>query len=317
MGGVGAGRGGGVSNARPLGSSTAHLGRVRATAFAKLTLSLTVHGGRPDGFHDIEALTVPIGQPHDTLEAVAVPYPPGVSLDVVTGDHSVPSGHQNLALLGAEALMLHAGRAGHGVQLSLRKRIPPARGLGGGSADAAAAMLAVHRLLEVSASEPAMMALAADIGSDVPFFLGGGPAWMRGRGEQIEAVALRPGIPMLVALPPFPIATHDVYRAWDELGGPRSARRMPAPSPIDALTSHLGNDLEAAAEAVEPRLRPFREKLEDAVGRQALLAGSGSTYVVLADGPRGLPDRAQEVGAAIGAPVVAAATVSRAVRLEV
>jgi 4-diphosphocytidyl-2-C-methyl-D-erythritol kinase len=317
MGGVGAGRGGGVSNARPLGSSTAHLGRVRATAFAKLTLSLTVHGGRPDGFHDIEALTVPIGQPHDTLEAVAVPYPPGVSLDVVTGDHNVPSGHQNLALLGAEALMLHAGRAGHGVQLSLRKRIPPARGLGGGSADAAAAMLAVHRLLEVSASETAMMALAADIGSDVPFFLGGGPAWMRGRGEQIEAVALRPGIPMLVALPPFPIATHDVYRAWDELGGPRSARRMPAPSPIDALTSHLGNDLEPAAEAVEPRLRPFREKLEDAVGRQALLAGSGSTYVVLADGPRGLPDRAQEVGTAIGAPVVAAATVSRAVRLEI
>lgn len=306
-----------MSNARPLGSSTAHLGRVRATAFAKLTLSLTVHGGRPDGFHDIEALTVPIGQPHDTLEAVAVPYPPGVSLDVVTGDHNVPSGHQNLALLGAEALMLHAGRAGHGVQLSLRKRIPPARGLGGGSADAAAAMLAVHRLLEVSASETAMMALAADIGSDVPFFLGGGPAWMRGRGEQIEAVALRPGIPMLVALPPFPIATHDVYRAWDELGGPHSDRRMPAPSPIDALTSHLGNDLEAAAEAVEPRLRPFREKLEDAVGRQALLAGSGSTYVVLADGPRGLPDRAQEVGTAIGAPVVAAATVSRAVRLEI
>ena len=148
-----------MSNARPLGSSSAHLGRVRATAFAKLTLSLSVLGGRDDGFHDIEALTVPIGQPHDTLEAVAVPHPPGVSLDVVTGDHSVPSGHQNLALRGAEALLLHAGRAGHGVQLSLRKRIPPARGLGGGSADAAAAMLAVHRLLEVSASETASYAL--------------------------------------------------------------------------------------------------------------------------------------------------------------
>jgi 4-diphosphocytidyl-2-C-methyl-D-erythritol kinase len=298
--------------------STAHLGRVRATAFAKLTFSLSVLGARPDdGFHDIEALTVPIGQPHDTLEAVAVPYPPGVSLDVVTGDHGVPSGHQNLALRGAEALLLHAGRAGHGVQLSLRKRIPPARGLGGGSADAAAAMLAVHRLLEVSASETEMMALATEIGSDVPFFLGGGPAWMRGRGEQIEAVPLRPGIPMLVALPPFPIATHDVYRAWDELGGPRSSRRVPAPPPIDALTPDLGNDLEPAAEAVEPRLRPFREQLEDAVGRPALLAGSGSTYVVLADGPRGLPDRAQELGAAIGAPVVAAATVSRAIRIEV
>jgi 4-diphosphocytidyl-2-C-methyl-D-erythritol kinase len=139
---------------------------------------------------------------------------------------------------------------------------------------------------------------------------------MRGRGEQIETVPMRVGIPMLVAMPPLPIATHEVYRAWDELGGPRSPRRIPAPPPIDALTSELVNDLEPAAEMVEPRLRPFRERLEDAVGRPALMAGSGSTYVVLADGPRGLPERAQAVGAEIGAPVAASATVSRAVRVE-
>lgn len=296
--------------------STAHLGRVRATAFAKLTLSLTVVGQREDGYHDLEALTVPIGQPHDTVEAVAVPYPPGVTLDVVSGDQGVPTGHENLALRGAESLLLHAGRAGHGVQLALRKRIPPARGLGGGSADAAAAMLAVRRLLEVDASEDDMLALAAELGSDVPFFLAGGAVWMRGRGEEIETVPLRVGIPMLVAMPPFPIATHAVYQAWDELGGPRAPRTISAPPPIDALTPVLANDLETAAEKVEPRLRPFRERLEDAVGRDALMAGSGSTYVVLADGPRGLPDRAQEVSIEIGAPVVAAATVSRAVRVE-
>jgi 4-diphosphocytidyl-2-C-methyl-D-erythritol kinase len=297
--------------------NTAHLGRVRATAFAKLTLSLRVLGRRPDdGFHDIEALTVPIGQPHDTIEAVAVPHPPGVHLEVVTGDHGVPTGHENLAMRGAEALLLHAGRAGHGVQLTLRKRIPPARGLGGGSADAAAAMLAVRRLLEVDASEAEMLALAAGLGSDVPFFLAGGAAWMHGRGEKTETVSLRVGIPMLVATPPFAIATQDVYQAWDELGGPRSARSIPAPAPIDALTSTLVNDLEPAAEKVEPRLRPFRERLEDAAGRDALLAGSGSSYAVLADGPRGLPERAQEVGKEIGAPVIAAATVSRAVRVE-
>jgi 4-diphosphocytidyl-2-C-methyl-D-erythritol kinase len=297
--------------------STAHLGRVRATAFAKLTLSLTVLGRRPDdGFHDIEALTVPIGQPHDTLEAVAVPNPPGVTLEVVNGDRDTPTGDQNLALRGAERLLIHAGRAGHGVQLALRKRIPQARGLGGGSADAAAAMLAVHRLLEVNASERDLRALAAEIGSDVPFFLAGGAAWMRGRGEEIETVPLRVGIPMLVAMPPFRVETTNVYRAWDELGGPRSRRTIPSPAPIDALTPALANDLESAAEMVEPRLRPFRERIEEAVGRQALMAGSGSTYVVLADGPHGLPERAQELGSAIGAPVVAAATVSRAVRIE-
>jgi 4-diphosphocytidyl-2-C-methyl-D-erythritol kinase len=298
--------------------SAAHLGRVHATAFAKLTLSLRVIGRRPeDGFHDIEALTVPIGQPHDTIEAATAPEPPGVQLDVVNGDQDVPAGRENLAWRGAEALLLHAGMAGHGVHLTLRKRIPPARGLGGGSADAAAAMLAVHRLLEVGAAEAEMRVLAAELGSDVPFFLAGGAVWMRGRGEQIEAVSLRTGIPMLVAIPPFPIATHDVYRAWDELGGPRSARAIPAPAPIDTLTSTLVNDLEPAAEKVEPRLRPFRERLEDAAGRGALLAGSGSSYVVLADGPRGLPERAEDVGKELGAPVIAAATVSRAVRVEV
>ncbi len=297
--------------------STTHLGRVRATAFAKLTLSLRVLGRRDDGFHELEALTVPIGQPHDTLEAVAVPDPPGVSLDVVGGDQNVPTGRENLAVRGAEALLLHAGRAGHGVQLALRKRIPPARGLGGGSADAAAAMLAVHRLLEVNASEHEVLALAADLGSDVPFFLGGGAAWMRGRGEKIESVPLRLGIPMLVAMPPFPLATGDVYRAWDELGAPRAQRTVAAPPPIDGLAPVLANDLEPAAETVEPRLRPFRDRLRDAVGREPLMAGSGSTYVVLADGPRGLPERAQEVGAEIGVPVAAAATVSRAVRVEV
>ena len=78
----------------------------------------------------------------------------------------------------------------------------------------------------------------------------------------------------------------------------------------------LANDLEPAAEMVDPRLREFRQRLRDVVGREPLMAGSGSTYVVPADGPRGLPERAEEVGAEIGAPVAAAATVSRAVRVE-
>jgi 4-diphosphocytidyl-2-C-methyl-D-erythritol kinase len=203
------------------------------------------------------------------------------------------------------------------VQLALRKRIPSARGLGGGSADAAAAVLAVHRLLDLDVAEPDLFALAADVGSDVPFFLAGGAAWMRGRGEMLERVALRPGLPMLVVMPPFPVATVDVYRAWDELGGPRSRRAVQSPEVLAALVPELVNDLEPAAEHVEPRLRPLRERIEHAAGHGALLAGSGPTYVVLADGPVGLPERAQELSGAIGVPVVAAATVSKAVRLEV
>ena len=177
-------------------------------------------------------------------------------------------------------------------------------------------MLAVHRLLEVDVSEPELFELAADLGSDVPFFLGGGPSWMRGRGEELEPVALRPGIPLLIVMPPFPVATVDVYRAWDELGGPRSSRAVASPPPLDALAPELVNDLEPAAEHVEPRMRPLRERIEDAIGRGALMAGSGPTYAVLADGPVGLPERAQELSAAVGVPVAAAATVSKAVRIE-
>ena len=161
--------------------------RVRATAFPKLTLSLRVLDRRPDGFHDIEALVVSLGQPHDVLEAYAVPAPGGVQLELgpSEADDGIPSDHRNLAFVAAEKLMVRAGRSGHGVRLVLRKRIPAGAGLGGGSADAAAALLAVHRLLEMDVDDDAVREVAAEVGSDVPFCLRGGAAWMRGRGEII------------------------------------------------------------------------------------------------------------------------------------
>src|SRR5688572_9885773 len=124
------------------------LARVRATAYPKLTLSLRVGSRRDDGFHDLEALVVSLGQPHDVLEAYAVPAPGGVRLEVVRDPDSdaIPSDHTNLAVAAAEALLVRAGRSGHGVRLVLRKRVPAGAGLGGGSADAAAALLAVRRL---------------------------------------------------------------------------------------------------------------------------------------------------------------------------
>ena len=114
-------------------------------------------------------------------------------------------------------------RSGHGVRLVLRKRIPAGAGLGGGSADAAAALLAVRRLLEMDVDDAAVREIAADVGSDVPFCFTGGAAWMRGRGEIIEPLDLARGLAFLVAIPPFRLATPAVYAAWDDLGGPRRA----------------------------------------------------------------------------------------------
>jgi len=293
------------------------LARVRAIAYPKLNLSLRVLGRRPDGYHDLESLVVSLGQPHDVLEAFAVPAPGGVRVEMVgveLGD-DVPSDHRNLAFIAAEKLLVRAGRSGHGVRIVLRKHIPAGGGLGGGSADAAAALLAVRRLLDVDVDDAGVLALAAQVGSDVPFCVQGGAAWMRGRGEILERVSVPSGLAFVVAIPPFRLSTPDVYKAWDKLGGPRSERVVPSPRRLEPVIGELVNDLEPAAERLEPRLVEFRNALEAATGAPALLAGSGSAYVVPVADARRLPGLVDAVRRRLRVPVVGTTSVSRGVRL--
>lgn len=268
---------------------------VVVTAHSKLTLSLRVLGARPDGFHEIEALAVSLSAPADTC---AVERAPRVTC-AVSGPAAagVPTDERNLAVRAARRLL--PGTAA--VALALVKAIPAGAGLGGGSADAAATLVAVRDLFEIAATDDDLEAVAAELGSDVPFCVRGGAAWMRGRGERIEPVPAPSAFPVLVAVPPFRCSTPAVYAAWDELGGPAGGRTVPAPAAIAGLTEGLANDLEEAAERVEPRLSGFRARLEEAAGRPALLAGSGSAHVVcfddlataadaLADAERALPE---------------------------
>jgi 4-diphosphocytidyl-2-C-methyl-D-erythritol kinase len=294
------------------------LARVRATAYPKLTLSLRVLGRRADGYHDLEGLVVSLGQPQDVVEAYAVPAPGGVQLELMRDDviEEIPTDHRNLAFIAAEKLMVRAGRSGHGVRLVLRKHIPTGAGLGGGSADAAAALLAVHRLLDVDIDEAGVLEVAAETGSDVPFCVRGGAAWMRGRGELLEPVKVPQRIGFLLAIPPFRLSTPDVYARWDELGGPEAQRVVTAPRQLAGLATELANDLEPAAEAVEPRLRTFRQALEAAAGGPALMAGSGSSYVVPVPDARRLPVLVDEVRRKLRVPVLGTTNVTRGVRLS-
>lgn len=291
------------------------LSRVRATAYAKLTLSLRVLGLRPDGYHEIEALTVSIGQPHDVVELTAVPHPGGVTMTVEGETEHVPEGMDNLAARAAEDLMLRAGRSGHGVRMILRKRIPAGAGLGGGSADAAATLVAVRKLLVLELTDVELMQVAAGLGSDVPFCVRGGAAWMRGRGEIHEPAQLPHGLGFLVAIPPFRLATPQVYAAWDELGGPQANRRVPAQGPVAQLIDELANDLEPAAEAVEPGMVDFRRALEAAARRPALMAGSGSSYVVPLERGDDAAGLAESVSRKLRVPVAGATSTSVGVRI--
>jgi 4-diphosphocytidyl-2-C-methyl-D-erythritol kinase len=288
---------------------------VRATAYAKLNLTLRVLGRRPDGFHDLEALTVSVADPHDVVEVRAVPHPGGITLEVAGETDDVPAGPENIAVRAGEALLVGAGRSGHGVKLTLRKKIPAGAGLGGGSADAAATLVAIQRLLEVEVDEAGLLEIGASVGSDVPFCLTGGAAWMRGRGEVLEPVAVSGGSPVVVALPPFRLVTRTVYEAWDELGGPRSTREVPAPAAAAGIVESCVNDLEPAAEHVEPRLVQFRQALEDAAGVPALLAGSGSAYVVMIESADRVASVVRKIRRALKVPVASSQTVTRGVRL--
>jgi 4-diphosphocytidyl-2-C-methyl-D-erythritol kinase len=218
---------------------------MRVEASAKLTLSLRVVGRRADGYHDIDALMVSVSEPRDVLDIEAASAI-SLTIDGPFAD-AVPADSSNLVWRALDA-------AGVTVAVHLHKGIPHGAGLGGGSADAAAVLRAIGAPLEIG----------AQLGADIPFCMQGGAARVRGVGEEITAVE-HPPVFVVIATPPFRCATADVYRAWDELGGP-----------------HGGvNELEAAALQVEPRLGAFGLAVSEAAGAPAVLAGSGSSYAVV------------------------------------
>jgi 4-diphosphocytidyl-2-C-methyl-D-erythritol kinase len=219
------------------------MGEVTVVAPAKLTVSLRMTGVRDDGYHLIDAEMVSLDLADeltfgegDGLELVDAP--PG--LDGPADDNLV------------RRALRAVGRTAH---VRVVKRVPVGGGLGGGSADAAA----VLRWAGVDD-----LALAASLGADVPFCVRGGRARVTGIGEVLDPLPFAERTYTLV-VPPFGCSTPAVYKAWDELGGPR------AEGP---------NDLEPAALAVEPRLAAWRDRLGDATGEVPVLAGSGSTWFV-------------------------------------
>jgi 4-diphosphocytidyl-2-C-methyl-D-erythritol kinase len=225
---------------------------MRIDAFAKLTLSLRVTGVRADGLHELDAVMVSVSEPHDTLELEPASQR---SLEVV-GPFAAgaPANETNLAWRAAAA-------CGASVAIRLHKGIPAGAGLGGGSADAAAVLVAFG-------ADPD---IAPSLGADVPFCMRGGAARVRGIGELLEGLEMPPRT-VLVATPRFGCSTADVYRAWDELGGPH------------AEVNDLGaNDLETAAHRVEPRLVAFKHAVEAAARAPVILAGSGSSYAAVFD----------------------------------
>ena len=245
-------------------------------AFAKINLSLRITGVRPDGFHDVKTVLQAIDL-SDRVTCTTVRGPFQIRCNMP----GVPTDNANLVWKAADLLWETAGREGapRDVVITLQKHIPAQAGLGGGSSDAAAALLGLRRLWKLRVSDEDIHALAARLGSDVPFFFIGGTALGLGRGEEVYPLEQLPRYWVVLAIPPFGIPTKDAYRWFDETRG----REGFVPGPATNLSRPLFpnvpfvNDLEPMVIERHPLIGQLKQRLADRGGVMAAMSGSGST----------------------------------------
>jgi len=278
---------------------------------AKLNLFLEVLGRRADGYHELETLMTTVGI-YDRLEvasrddgqvALTCGWEAGLNAGsrlrrespqaTPTAFEPLPSGGDNLVVKTAERLRLRSGET-RGATLRLRKSIPAAAGLGGASADAAATLIALNALWGLGWTRPRLAEVAAEVGSDVPFFVGDerGPADVavcRGRGERIERAACAGPLACVVVRPPAGLSTAAVFRACRPAESPRDCEplaRALRRGDLRGVGRSLHNRLQEAA----LDLSPWIKRLHDWFARYPLvghqMSGSGTSYFGICHSPR-------------------------------
>jgi 4-diphosphocytidyl-2-C-methyl-D-erythritol kinase len=262
---------------------------------AKVNLQLSVGPPRADGYHPL----VTVFHAVSLFDEVTVLPADKTSLSVSGEDAAaVPRDRSNLAWKAASALVQAAGLRGSAVQIRIRKRIPVAAGLAGGSADAAATLLACNELWQTGLSQRDLAELAAGLGSDVPFALVGGTAVGRGRGEQLTPALASGTYHWALAFGHEGLSTAQVYATCDRLRAARSAAGD-RPEPGEPELSHplmtalrsgdparvgplLSNDLQPAALSLQPELRRTLTAGREHGALGAIVSGSGPTCAFLA-----------------------------------
>jgi len=263
---------------------------VVVSAPAKINLSLGVGPVRRDGYHPLATVYQAIG----LYDEITVRPAASTSLTVSGEDidvSEVPTDGSNLALKAAALLGARHG-VDEGVEMHIRKRIPVAGGLAGGSADAAGALVACDALWGTNTAREEMLAIAAELGSDVPFCLVGGTAIGSGRGELVAPAMTRGKYWWVLALADGGLSTPAVYREFDRL---HDASPVPEPEvPNDLMTAlrsgdveklgkSLSNDLQQAAFGLRPELEELLELGVQGSAHGALVSGSGPTCLFLAE----------------------------------
>ncbi len=285
--------------------------QVLIRAPAKVNLFLHVRGRLPDGYHEIDSLMVPI-ELYDTLSIETRPF--GIS--VRCPGHADLDGRMNLCYQAAEIYLKEIGWP-IGVNIEITKKIPLAAGLGGGSSDAAATLLALQYLLDSPLPAAQALRLASRLGADVPFFLMRCPCRAHGIGEKLTPVLELPTIWLILACAPFGLSTRMIFQDFDNsneissgpinnqnllapqegagspglsspektfknlkitlTSGPPDDRHVPAGWAFRQLVSHINNDLQPISERRHPEIENMRDELMRAGAAGASMSGSGPT----------------------------------------
>jgi 4-diphosphocytidyl-2-C-methyl-D-erythritol kinase len=244
---------------------------------AKINLALLVGPTRPDGFHEIASVMLPV----TLADRVTVQRAPGEGLRV---ECEIAPGEDNLAARMVRELETRLARV-FDVTVTIAKNVPTGAGLGGGSSDAAAALVALERLFDLDLEPRLRYEIAAAVGSDVPFFLWPGPQFATGRGQVLRPVDL-PAVHLVIADPGISLATSDVYGWHDDEGpvdlaafvprGRRLSQQAQAARTVADVARLVHNDLEECVVARRPEVGALRDRLVAEGALAAAMTGSGA-----------------------------------------
>jgi 4-diphosphocytidyl-2-C-methyl-D-erythritol kinase len=278
-------------------------GSVTVRVPGKVNLFLAVGDRRRDGYHEVATVFHAVS----LFDDVTVRTADELSLEIRgEGADQLPSDERNLAWQAAELMAQHVGRA-LDVSITIEKSIPVAGGMGGGSADAAAVLLAMNTLWELGVPRRDLHALAARLGSDVPFALHGGTALGTGRGERLATVLARNVFHWVLAFAHGGLSTTAVFTELDRLRKTGPPPRLGEPGPVLAalaggdpqrLAPLLGNDLQAAAVSLEPELRRTLRAGVEAGALAGIVSGSGPTCAFLCESSTSAVDVATQLSGA-------------------
>lgn len=271
------------------------MGKIKLKARAKINLTLDILGKRADGYHEVEMVMQTI-----ELYDVLVIKETARGIEITTSHPLVPAGSSNIAYQAAKMMADKYG-INRGVKIDIKKNIPVAAGLGGGSSDAAAVLKGLNCFWGLGLAQEILQEMAAVIGSDVPFCIRGGTALAQGRGEVLSALPDVPVIWLVLAKPPLEVSTSEIYQHYDPLRvgqRPQTNEMVNAvrEGNINGIIQNLANVLESVTFNRYPGVLRLKQAMDEAGARRSLMSGSGPSVFGVAQ----TREQAEEIAGNIG-----------------